>query len=109
MSASDGTIWLVIVMLGLGTYLIRFSFLGLIGARPLPGWLLRLLRYTPVAVLPGLVAPLVIWPEATGGLPDPARLCAACVTLATGLLTRNVLLAITAGLGTLYLLLALLG
>ena len=40
---------------GIGTFLVRFSFLGLIGNRDLPPWLLRHLRYTPVAVFPALV------------------------------------------------------
>ena len=31
-------IWTVIALLGLGTLLLRFSFLGLIGQRPLPDW-----------------------------------------------------------------------
>ncbi|MFQ5438947.1 MAG: AzlD domain-containing protein, partial [Paracoccaceae bacterium] len=64
------TLWIVIILLALGTYLIRFSFLGLIGGRELPNWVLRHLRYVAVAVLPGLVAPLVVWPQATGGVPD---------------------------------------
>lgn len=46
-------IWAVILGLGLGTYAIRLSFLGLIGNRPLPPMLLRFLRYTPMAVIPG--------------------------------------------------------
>ena len=95
-------IWLVIAILGVGTYLIRFSFLGLLGGRDLPEWLLRHLRYTPVAVLPGLVAPLVLWPAATGGQIDPPRLAAALVTLALGLWLRNVIVAILAGAVTLY-------
>lgn len=98
-------IWTVIVLLGIGTYLIRFSFLGLIGARDLPEWLLCHLRYTAVAVLPGLVAPLVVWPSATGGVLDPARLGAALATLAVGLAFRNVIAAVLSGGVTLYSLL----
>ncbi len=97
-----GQIWLIILGLAIGTYLIRFSFIGLIGDRELPPWLLRHLRYTPVAVLPGLVAPLVLWPAATGGQPDPARMLAAVVTLAIGHFTKNVLAAILGGATTLY-------
>lgn len=96
-------IWTVMIALGLGTFLLRFSFLGMIGSRQMPGWALRLLRYTPVAVMPGLVAPLVLWPAATGGETDPARLTAALVTLAAGVLTRNVLAAICFGAAALYL------
>lgn len=99
---SDLTIWLVILVLGAGTFLIRWSFLGALGDRDLPGWLLRLLRYTPVAVLPALVAPLVVWPAATGGQTDPARMAAAGATVAVGLLTKNVILAILAGALTLF-------
>jgi branched-subunit amino acid transport protein len=101
-SMDAGYIWTTIIVLGVGTYLIRFSFLGLIGGKDLPDWVLRHLRYTAVAVLPGLVAPLVLWPEATGGEVDPARLSAALVTFGVGLLTRNVVAAITLGGATLF-------
>lgn len=87
--------------------MIRFSFLGLIGDRPLPRIVMRLLRYTPVAVLPGLVAPLVIFPQATGDTPDPARLFSAGMTILVGVLTRNAFAAIVAGFGVLYASLAL--
>lgn len=105
MTLGDAHVWAIIAALAAGTYLIRFSFLGLIGNRSLPGWLLRVLRYTPVAVMPGLVAPLILWPQATGGAPDPARLAAAAATLGVGLAARNVLAAIGAGGATLGVLL----
>lgn len=103
------TIWMIIVALGIGTFVLRYSFLGLLGNRPLPAWALRYLRYTAVAVLPALVAPLVIWPQATGGQTDPARLIAAGVTVLAGLITRNTLAAILGGLAALYLGLWLIG
>ena len=95
-------IWSVIIVLGFGTFLIRFSFLGLLGGRDLPPWLLRHLRYTAVGVMPALIAPLILWPQATGGDPDPARMGAAAATLAIGVLTKNVILSIFAGMATLY-------
>ena len=95
--------WLVILALGAGTFAIRFSFLGLVGDRALPPWALRLLRYVPVAVLPALVAPLTVFPAATGGAPDPARLLAAGVALGVGAWSRNMLAAIGAGMAALYL------
>ncbi|MFN3294413.1 MAG: AzlD domain-containing protein [Gemmobacter sp.] len=109
MTYSDAQIWAIILGLGLGTFAIRFSFLGLIGGRTLPPFALRLLRYTAVAVIPGLVAPLVVWPAATGGHPDTARLAAAAVALTLGVTFRNVLLAIFSGAGTLYVVQALAG
>jgi branched-subunit amino acid transport protein len=109
MQMSHATVWLVIVALAVGSFLIRFSFLGLIGARDIPEWILRHLRYTPVAVLPGLVAPLVIWPAANDGMMDPARLAAALVTLIVGYFTKNIMAAILSGAATLYGFLYLLG
>jgi branched-subunit amino acid transport protein len=102
MTYSTAEIWLIIVIMGIGTFLIRFSFLGLIGDRPMPAFVLRLLRYTPVAVLPGMVAPLVLWPAATNGDFDPVRMGAAVATILIGIWTRNVLWAILGGAVTLY-------
>ena len=99
---SDLTIWIIILLSGLGTYGLRWSFLGVFGNRPMPVWARRMLRYTAVGVLPAIAAPLVAWPAATGGQPDPARLIAAVVTLGVGLVTRNVLAAILAGMTALY-------
>ena len=101
MSYTDPAIWGIIVALGVGTFLIRFSFLGLIGDRQLPDWALRHLRYTPVAVLPGLVAPLVLWPDATGGETDPARLAAAAAAFGVAWWRKNVLWGVAAGAITL--------
>lgn len=100
---SDLTIWMVILGLGIGTFLLRYSFLGMIGGRQMPEWALRHLRYTAVAVLPALVAPAVAWPAATGGQPDAARILAAIATVAAGIVTRNVLQSILAGAVVLYL------
>lgn len=102
MAIEPGVFWGVVPLLALGTYAIRFSFLGALGNRPLPPALRRALRYTAVGILPGLVAPAVVWPVATGGALDPARLAAAIVTLAVGLATRSVIGAILAGGVTLY-------
>ena len=102
------TIWTIIVGLALGSYALRFVFIGLVGNRPMPPWLLRHLRYTAVALVPALIAPLVVWPTATGGQPDASRMAAAAVAITVGLLTKNVIAAILTGAGTLYGLLYLL-
>jgi branched-subunit amino acid transport protein len=107
MNYSSAEIWFIVAVMGVGTYLIRFSFLGLIGDRKMPDWVLRHLRYTPVAVLPGLVAPLVLWPAATGGDPDPARLIAAAATLAVAWWQKSMLWGVFAGAGLLWALQAM--
>lgn len=104
-----GVLWAVIVLMAVGTYLIRFSFLGVLGQRQLPGWLVRGLRYTAVAILPGLVAPGVLWPVATGGQTDPARLLAALATLAAGMAFRSMMAGIAAGVAVLFAVPVILG
>jgi branched-subunit amino acid transport protein len=91
------TLWTVILALGIGSFVLRFVFLGLVGGKALPEWLLRHLRYAAVAVLPAMVAPLVVWPEATGGTTDPLRLSAAALALLAGALTRSIYPALGAG------------
>ncbi|VAV94642.1 hypothetical protein MNBD_ALPHA07-43 [hydrothermal vent metagenome] len=103
------TLWAVIILLGIGSFGLRFAFIGLIGNRDLPEWMLRHLRYTAVAILPGLVAPLVVWPEATGGVIDAPRLMAAVLTVITGFVTRSVSAAIAVGAGSLLIALYFMG
>jgi len=100
-------LWATIVLLAIGSFGLRFAFLGLVGSRQMPDWLLRHLRYTAVAVLPALVAPLVVWPAATGGEPDPARMIAAMAALAGGMIGRSVYWGLVAGAVVLFALLAL--
>ena len=95
-------IWIVIFGLAVGTFFIRYSFLGLLGDRELPEWVLRHLRYVGVAVLPGLIAPLILWPEATGGTPDLARILATIAAVTIGIWKKSVIGAVVLGFGTLY-------
>ena len=97
----DTTFWLLTVALGLGTFAIRFSFLGLLGGRQLPEWALLHLRYVGVAVCPALFTPLVLWPDATGGEIDTIRIMAAIAAFRVGL-KGSVIGAIIAGMGTFY-------
>ena len=106
---SSAEIWGMIAALALGTYLIRLSFLGLIGRDGLPPVVLRVLRYTPVAVLPAMVIPLVVWPEGPGSHPDAIRIAAALVTVLVGWRTKQTIWAAAAGGTTLGLGVAFLG
>ncbi|MCP1169031.1 AzlD domain-containing protein [Limimaricola litoreus] len=97
----DTAFWSLTLALGLGTFLIRFSFLGLLGGRQLPDWLLLHLKYVGVAVFPALIVPAVLWPAALDGETQAPRVIAALVAVAAGLRFGPVG-AITAGLATLY-------
>jgi len=104
MTLDQPQVWTIIAALAVGTYFIRWSFLGLLGDRELPEWAVRHLRYTAVAVLPGLIAPFVLWPTATNGETDPTRLIATLVALTVGVWRKSAVGAILSGFGTLYLL-----
>ncbi len=106
---SDATLWTVIISLGVGSFLLRFSFLGFIGRRPMPDWLLRHLRYTAVAILPALVGPLVVWSEGPGSPLDPGQMLAAIVTVGLGRWTMNVFAGVLGGAATLALWVLLVG
>ena len=90
-------LWTVILGLAVGSYALRFLFIGLVGDRPLPPWLLKLLRYTAVSILPALVTPLVIWPAANDGQTDPIKLIAAFLALSVAYVSKNVLVGVAAG------------
>ncbi len=102
MSFTTAQIWTIIIGLGLGSYLLRLSFLGIVGNRDLPEWVLRHLRYTAVAVMPGMITPLILFPQATGGSLDAVRLGAAVATIAISLWTRNATLTIFGGAAVLF-------
>lgn len=97
---STAEIWFIIAALGVATYVIRFSFLGLIGDRELPEWLLRHLRYTPVAILPAMVTPLVVWPSTNDGALSAPHLIGAVAAMAVGYWRKSPIWAVAAGMGT---------
>jgi branched-subunit amino acid transport protein len=98
---SDLDFWMLTILLGIGTFLIRFSFLGIFGGRQMPEWALLHLRYVGVAVFPAIFTPLVVWPPANEGQIDPIRLTAALAALLVGLRV-NVIFSIIAGMGAFY-------
>lgn len=101
------TVWTVIILLGIVTYLIRFSFLGLLAGRRLPAWAAEALGFVPVAVLPAIIAPMVLLSPATRDWAEPHRPLAALLALGVGMATRSLLGAIAAGMGGFWVLRAL--
>jgi branched-subunit amino acid transport protein len=95
---TGATFWITITAIGVGSFLLRFSFLGLIGDRPIPDWLLRHLRYSAVALLPAMVAPVTVWVGKPGTEIDYVQIVCAAITLAVGISIENTFAAIGAGL-----------
>ena len=105
---SNTALILTIIGMGVITYAIRVSLFLLPEGAQLPERLLRALRYVPAAVLSAIIAPELLLP---GGAFDLSlgneRLLAGLVAILVAWRTRNVLLTVIAGMGTLWALQAL--
>jgi branched-subunit amino acid transport protein len=92
--------WLIIVVIGAGTYLTRISFIAALGRRGVPAVIEAPLRYVAPAVLAAIAIPAIVTPG--GGPVDltPAnlRLVAAVVAGGVAWKTRNIGLTIVVGL-----------
>jgi branched-subunit amino acid transport protein len=97
--------WLLIVLLALGTWLMRALPIMLHGHVPHPAWLERLLRHVPVAALTALVVPGALYVKDHAGVYSfaPARTIAAIIALAVALKTRSVLWTLVVGMGSLWI------
>jgi branched-subunit amino acid transport protein len=108
---SDAMIWTVILVLGAGTFLLRFSFIYLSGRVALPVPVTRALRFVPASVLSALVVPGLTFNHA-GVLDISASnfyLVAGIFAALVAWLTRNMLASLAAGMGALWLLQWLMG
>lgn len=106
-SHSPLLLWALIWSIGLGTWLIRLSFLVLLGrVERVPPVLGRVLRFIPAAVLAALVLPALT--HATGQFDlGTDRFAAGALAAVVAWQTRNVLATIAVGMGALWALQAL--
>lgn len=102
---SAGLIWAAIVVVGICTFLIRFSFIYLFGRIDrVPEPVTRALRFVPAAVFAALVVPAVVSIEPTvGGTLTDERLLAGAVAALVAWRTEDVTATIVAGLVALWL------
>lgn len=99
------TLWIVVICAGILTYLPRLSFILFFGRVQMPSFLLRVLRFVPMAVLSAIILPeLFMLHGAPDFSPLNPRLLAGLLAIAVAWRTRNVLLTIAIGMVTLWLL-----
>jgi branched-subunit amino acid transport protein len=92
------TIWLIMLLGGLITFGMRFSFVWLLGRFEVPATMRRALHYVPPAVLSAIVFPELFIPSGQLDLRlGNARLLAGLVAVAVAAWTKNSLLTILAG------------
>ena len=101
--------WGIVIAIGVGTYLLRFSFIGLLGTRPMPLWAQRPLKYVAPAVLAALVLPAVLLVEGQASVSplDNPRFVAAVLAGVVAWRLKNVAAVIVVGMSLLWVLQAL--
>ncbi len=89
--------WLVVLGLAIGTFLIRYSFIGLFANREMPTWLAHGLKLAVPAIFAAIVATgLFISAGQFGGWALWPRYAAAVVAFAIALKTKGNILATVA-------------
>ena len=103
------TLLFTILIIGVGTYLARLSFIAIIGDRTLPAWAAGPLRYVTPAVFAALIAPAVLVADGTFALNPAAnpRFLAAVLAALAAWRFRNVLVTIGVGMAALWIIEAL--
>ena len=97
-------IWLVMLLGGLITFAIRFSFIYLFGRFHIPETIRRALHYVPPAVLSAIVFPELFLPDGTLDISlSNVRLLAGLVAIVVAWYSRNTLLTIVVGMLALFL------
>jgi len=98
-------IWPVVLVGGLLTFLIRLSFILLIGQRQVPSWLQRSLRYVPPAVLTAIILPeMLVHGDHLDLSFGNARLLAGVLAALVAWRTRSAVLTILIGMIAVWLL-----
>lgn len=98
-------IWLVMLLGGLITFGMRFSFIYLFGRFHIPETLRRSLHYVPPAVLSAIIFPEILLRDGKLALTlDNDRLLAGLVAVLVAQWTKNTLLTILAGMAALLVL-----
>ena len=106
---STTTIWLTIVIIGLGTFTLRYSMMALAGRGvKLPDSLQRALRFIPPAVFAAFVSPSFLMPEGSVDVTfGNLRLYAGALAFVIAWKTRSILWTIVSGMAALWILQAL--
>jgi len=99
------TLWLMLLIIGLITYAIRLSCIGLLGQKEMPALLLKALRFVPITVLPAIILPQLFLRNNTLVLSvQNPRWIAGILAAIVAWRTRNVLLTILVGMVALWVL-----
>lgn len=101
-------IWLIIIGMGLITYIIRLSMIVLLERVEITPTIKQALRFVPPAVLSAIIFPELLQPGGALNLSlGNERLLAGSLAMVVAWRTKNILLTIGIGMATLWLLQAI--
>ncbi len=99
------TLWILMISVGLLTFLTRLSFIALLERIQLPAAFQRALRFVPIAVLSAIIAPEIGYLDNALFLsPQNPRLLAAIIATLVAYFTKNVVWTILAGMAAFWIL-----
>ena len=98
-------IWIIMIVTGILTFAMRFVMLSGVAPQKLPAAFGEALGFVPITVLTAIIMPAVLMGEDNSIMVmDNARLPAAIIAVIVALISRSVVMTISVGLGTLWLL-----
>lgn len=99
------SIWIIMILGGLATFLTRLSFILMHGRKQFPHWLQRSLNYVPPAVLTAIIVPEILLHSGQIDISfNNSRLLAGILAILISYLTRSTLITILFGMIALWLL-----
>lgn len=97
--------WLIVIIVGVGTYLTRLSFIGILGNREIPTYIERPLRLVAPAVIAAIAIPELVAPDGQVYVSvDNLRLLAGLVAIVAAWKTRSIGWTIGIGMASLWIL-----
>lgn len=96
-------IWVAMIIAGMLTYAARFSMIGLIGDRPIPQSMRKLLGFVGPSVMAAIIIPATLIVDGRIMLDGNPRILALLVAAIVAYKTSNVLATISTGMIVLWL------
>lgn len=97
--------WLIVLLVGLGTYVTRLSFIGILGDKEIPTYIERPLRLVAPAAIAAIAIPELVAPAGTVDVSfDNLRLFAGLIAIVVAWKTRSIGWTIASGMTSLWLL-----
>lgn len=97
------SLWLLMLVIGAGTFLIRFSFIWLFGRGEISPGVQGILRFIPPSVLSAMILPSFVFPHHSGFAIGNPRMWAGALAAIVAWRTKSMILTILTGMSALWM------